>query len=159
MIFMAFYYRLPGLVADLSLTLYTIFVLALFKVFGVTITLAGVAAFILSIGMAVDANVLIFERMKEELKHGKSLQSALEAGFKRAWTSIRDSNIASIITASILILFGSGIIKGFAFVLIIGVVVSMFTAVFVTRTFMRVVVRFKSFRHGKLYLGGKGDTK
>ncbi|RJO61730.1 protein translocase subunit SecD [candidate division WS5 bacterium] len=158
-IFMALYYRLPGIVADIALLLYTIFVLAIFKIFGVTLTLAGVAAFILSVGMAVDANVLIFERMKEELRSGKSIPSALEIGFKRAWTSIRDSNLASIITAAILFSFGSGIIKGFAVVLIIGVLTSMFTAVFVTRTFMRVVVRRKIFTSQRLYLGAKKEAE
>lgn len=159
MIFMALYYRLPGILADLALILYSLFVLALFKILGITITLAGVAAFILSIGMAVDANVLIFERMKEELHQGKSLVSSLETGFKRAWTSIRDSNIASIITATILITFGSGIIRGFAFVLIIGVLVSMFTAVVVTRTFMRIIVRWKIFSSPKLYLGAQKEVE
>jgi len=159
MLFMALYYRLPGILADIALVLYTIFVLALFKVFGITVTLAGVAAFILSIGMAVDANVLIFERMKEELKTGKNLSSALEAGFKRAWTSIRDSNLASIITASILFAFGSGIIRGFAVVLIIGVLVSMFTAVNITRTFMRIVVKRKVFQKSFMYLGLEKERK
>jgi len=154
MLFMALYYRLPGIIADIALIFYIIFVLALFKILGITVTLAGVAAFILSVGMAVDANVLIFERMKEELKQGKSLMSAVEAGFSRAWTSIRDSNSASIITASILFLFGSGIIKGFAVVLIIGVLVSMFTAVNVTRTLMRMVIKKKIFSNPGLYVGG-----
>lgn len=157
MIFMAFYYRLPGIMADVALILYTIFVLALFKIIGITLTLSGVAAFILSIGMAVDANVLIFERMKEELKGGKSLTSSLETGFKRAWTSIRDSNIASIITASVLFLFGSGIIKGFAVVLIIGVLTSMFTAVNVTKTLMRIVIKNKFLTSHKLYLGASKE--
>ncbi len=158
MLFMALYYRLPGLVADASLVLYAIFVLAIFKVLAITLTLAGVAAFILSIGMAVDANVLIFERMKEELHHGKSLNAAVETGFKRAWTAIRDSNLASIITASILFLFGSGTIKGFAVVLIIGVLVSMFTAVNVTRTFLRIVIKQKFLTSPKFYLGAGKET-
>lgn len=159
MIFMALYYRLPGILADIALVLYTIFVLALFKIIGITVTLAGVAAFVLSIGMAVDANVLIFERMKEEMKHGKSLQGSVEAGFKRAWTSIRDSNLASIITASILFLFGSGIIRGFAVVLIIGVLVSMFTAVNVTRTMLRITVKKKIFQKPFMYFGAQKETK
>ncbi len=156
-IFMVAYYRLPGLIADIALGMYALFVLAIFKLFpggGVTITLAGVAAFVLSVGMAVDANVLIFERTKEELRAGKSLVSAIEAGFNRAWTSIRDSNISSIITALILFLFGSGTIRGFAVVLIIGVLVSMFTAVNITRTFLRIIVRKKIFSSPKLYVGG-----
>jgi preprotein translocase subunit SecD len=135
--------------------LYALFVLALFKVVGITITLSGVAAFILSVGMAVDANVLIFERMKEELISGKNLNSSVESGFRRAWTSIRDSNIASIITASILFMFGSGTIRGFAVVLIIGVLVSMFTAINVTRTFLRIVMTRKIFANPKFYLGGR----
>ncbi len=158
MLFMALYYRLPGLVADVALVLYAIFVLAIFKVLAITLTLAGVAAFILSIGMAVDANVLIFERMKEELHYGKSLNAAVETGFKRAWTAIRDSNLASIITASILFLFGSGTIKGFAVVLIIGVLVSMFTAVNVTRTLLRIIIKRKFLISPKLYLGAGKET-
>lgn len=157
--FMALYYRLPGLIADIALLLYSVFVLAIFKMFGVTLTLAGVAAFILSIGMAVDANVLIFERMKEELHTGKSLASAVEVGFKRAWTSIRDSNLASIITASILFAFGSGMIRGFAVVLIIGVLVSMFTAVNVSRTLLRIVVRRKIFARPAFFLGASKEGK
>ena len=158
MLFMALYYRLPGVIADIALLLYSIFVLAIFKVFGVTLTLAGVAAFILSIGMAVDANVLIFERMKEELHSGKSLASAVEVGFKRAWTSIRDSNLASIITATILFAFGSGMIRGFAVVLIIGVLTSMFTAVNVSRTLLRIVVKRKIFTKSALYLGAPKEA-
>ncbi len=158
MLFMALYYRLPGVIADIALLLYSVFVLAIFKVFGVTLTLAGVAAFILSIGMAVDANVLIFERMKEELHSGKSLASAVEVGFKRAWTSIRDSNLASIITATILFAFGSGMIRGFAVVLIIGVLTSMFTAVNVSRTLLRIVVKRKIFTKSALYLGAPKEA-
>ena len=106
-----------------------------------TLTLAGIAGFVLSVGMAVDANILIFERTKEELRLGKTLPSAIEAGFSRAWNSILDSNVSSLITAAILYLFGSSSIRGFALVLIIGVLVSMFTAITVTRTILRVVVR------------------
>jgi preprotein translocase subunit SecD len=105
------------------------------------LTLAGVAGFVLSVGMAVDANILIFERMKEELRLGKSLPSAVEAGFNRAWNSILDSNVSSLITATILYLFGSSVIRGFALVLILGVLTSMFSAIVVTRTILRVVVR------------------
>ena len=107
----------------------------------VTLTLAGIAGFVLSVGMAVDANILIFERMKEELRVGKSLPAAVEAGFNRAWNSILDSNVSSLITATILYAFGSSVIRGFALVLIIGVLVSMFSAIVVTRSIMRVVVR------------------
>ena len=139
-IFMLIYYRLPGLIASFALVYYTLVVLALFRFIPVTLTLAGVAGFVLSIGMAVDANILIFERMKEEMRLGKSLPSAVEAGFGRAWNSILDSNVSSLITATILYLFGSSVIRGFALVLILGVLVSMFSAITVTRTILRVVV-------------------
>lgn len=142
-LFMVLYYRLPGALADVSLGIYTVLVFALFKLIPVTLTLAGIAGFILSIGMAVDANVLIFARVKDELRHGKTLGSAVEAGFKHAWPSIRDSNISTMITCVILFWFGStfgaSIIKGFALTLGIGVAVSMFTAITVTRTFMRLL--------------------
>jgi protein-export membrane protein SecD len=114
---------------------------AIFRLVPVTLTLAGIAGFVLSIGMAVDANILIFERMKEELRLGKSLPAAVEAGFNRAWNSILDSNVSSLITATILYAFGSSVIRGFALVLIIGVLVSMFSAIVVTRTILRWVVR------------------
>src|SRR5258708_36669801 len=107
----------------------------------VTLTLAGIAGFILSIGMAVDANILIFERMKEEKRWGKNNKQALELGFKRAWSSIRDSNISSLITASILYYIGTGLVKGFAISLAIGVLVSMFTAIVVTRTILRSIIK------------------
>lgn len=146
MIFMLFYYGWLGLVADLALIIYTVFVLAIFRtglflIPPVTLTLAGIAGFILSIGMAVDANILIFERMKEERRWGKSTKTALDLGFKRAWTSIRDSNISSMITALILYEMGTGLVKGFAVTLAIGVLVSMFTAITVTRTILRLIVR------------------
>jgi preprotein translocase subunit SecD len=143
MIFMIVYYRLPGLLANLALIVYTLLVFALFKFIPVVLTLAGIAGFVLSIGMAVDANILIFERMKEELRSGKTLGAAIEAGFDRAWTSIRDSNISTLITCAILFWFGmnfgASIIKGFALTLAIGVLVSMFTAIVVTRNFLRIV--------------------
>ncbi|MCL5257134.1 MAG: protein translocase subunit SecD [Chloroflexi bacterium] len=138
--FMIVYYRLPGLLADISLLMYTAMVFALFKVIPVTLTLAGIAGFILSIGMAVDANILIFARLKEELRAGHTLAAAVDAGFRHAWPSIRDSNISTIITCLILGWFGSAMgismITGFAFTLGIGVVVSMFTAITVTRNFL-----------------------
>ncbi len=140
-IFMLMHYRLPGLVACIALIYYALVVFAIFRLIPVTLTLAGVAAFVLSVGMAVDANVLIFERTKEELRAGKTLVSAVEAGFNRAWNSIFDSNISSIITAGILFYFGSSTIRGFALVLIIGVLVSMFTAITVSREVMRQLVR------------------
>jgi len=144
MLFMVLYYRLPGVMASLALVCYTSFALAIFKLVPVTLTLAGVGAFVLSLGMAVDANILIFERMKEELRVGRNLVVALEDGFNRAWSSIRDSNISSIMTALILYWFGNQFdessIKGFALVWIIGVLISMFTAIIVTRTFMRFII-------------------
>ena len=146
-LFMLVYYRVPGLLADLALVIYTAVVFALFKLIPVTLTLAGVAGFILSIGMAVDANILIFVRMKEELRAGRSLRSAIDAGFGRAWTSIRDSNASTLITCAILywfgLQFGASIIQGFAFTLAIGVVVSMFTAILVSRTFLHLLVESK----------------
>lgn len=146
MIFMVAYYSWYGLIADLALILYTLVVLAIFRtglglIPPVTLTLAGIAGFILSIGMAVDANILTFERMKEELRTGKSSRQSLEDGFKRAWSAIRDSNISSLITATILYIFGTSVVRGFALTLSIGVLVSMFSAVVVTRTLMRLVVR------------------
>ena len=141
LLFMLVYYRLPGVVACLALAYYGIAVLALFRIVPVTLTLAGIAAFVISVGMAVDANILIFERTKEELRAGKTLVSAVEAGFNRALNSIIDSNVSSLITAAILYFGGSATIKGFALVLIIGVSTSMFTAVTVSRTLMRFVVK------------------
>ena len=140
-IFMLTYYRLTGLVASFALVYYTLVMYAIFRLVPVTLTLAGVAGFVLSIGMAVDANILIFERMKEELRLGKALPAAVEAGFNRAWNSILDSNVSSLITATILYMFGSSVIRGFALVLILGVLTSMFSAIVVTRTILRVVVR------------------
>jgi len=138
--FMIVHYRLPGLVAGFALIYYSLVVYALFRLIPVTLTLAGIAGFVLSVGMAVDANILIFERLKEELRLGKSLPSAVEAGFNRAWNSILDSNVSSLITATILFLFGSSVIRGFALVLIIGVLVSMFSAIVVSRTLLRLIV-------------------
>jgi protein-export membrane protein SecD len=149
--FMLIYYRLPGAIACFALAYYTLVVLALFRLVPVTLTLAGVAGFVLSIGMAVDANILIFERMKEEMRVGKSLPSAVEAGFGRAWNSILDSNVSSLITATILYLFGSSVIRGFALVLILGVLVSMFSAITVTRTILRVIVTKDWARRAWLY--------
>ncbi len=140
-IFMITQYRLPGVLAVIALGIYTLITLALFKLIPVTLTLAGIAGFILSIGMAVDANILIFERMKEELRSGKGHVAAVENGFRRAWTSIRDSNVSSLITAGILWWFGSGLIRGFAFTLALGIAVSLFTAITVTRTLLRFMMR------------------
>ncbi len=149
--FMVVQYRLPGVVASGALLYYALVVYALFRWIPVTLTLAGFAGFVLSVGMAVDANILIFERTKEELRVGKSLPAAVEAGFNRAWNSILDSNVSSLITATILFMFGSSTIKGFGLVLIIGVLVSMFTAVTVTRTVLRVVVARPWARKARLF--------
>jgi len=145
MLFMIAFYRLPGLIASLALVFYGSLVLALFKMIPVTLTLAGIGGFILSIGMAVDANVLIFERMKEEFNAGRTPRAAIEAGFNRAWTAIRDSNITTFIVCGILYWVGSNIVAGapvmgFALTLFIGVAVSMFTAIVVTRTLLRLFV-------------------
>lgn len=137
-LFMSILYGRLGIIASFALTIYTLIVLSLFKLIPVTLTLAGIAGFILSIGMAVDANILIFERIKEELREGKSRDVGVELGFVRAWPSIRDSNISTLITSVILYKFGTGIVRGFALTLAIGVVVSMFSAIVVTRTFIRV---------------------
>ncbi len=138
MLFMALYYRAPGLIADIALILYGIMLFALFKAIPVTLTLAGIAGFILSIGMAVDANILIFERTKEELRAGRTLFTAINSGFDRAFTSIFDSNMTTIITCIILYCCGTSIVKGFALTLAIGVVVSMFSAITITKNFMHL---------------------
>ncbi len=139
MLFMLLVYRLPGLIADIALIIYSIILLALFKAIPVTLTLAGIAGFILSIGMAVDANILIFERMKEELRAGRNLFTAINSGFDRAFTSIFDSNMTTIITSVILYMLGSSIVKGFALTLAIGVIVSMFSAITITKNFMHLI--------------------
>ena len=136
-IFMALYYRSAGIVAACALLIYTILTLALFKLAGVTMTLAGVTGFILSIGMAVDANILIFERSKEERRKGSAPEIALEEGFRRAWPSVRDSNITTIITAFVLYYMTTGFVKGFALTLLLGVVMSMFSAITVSRALLR----------------------
>jgi preprotein translocase subunit SecD len=143
-LFMLLYYRLPGVLADLALLVYATVVFAAFKLIPVTLTLPGIAGFVLSVGVAVDANILIFERMKEELRAGRVLEAAVEIGHARAWPSIRDSNISTLITCAILYWFGStfgaSIVKGFAFTLAIGVVVSLFTALFVTRALLHLAL-------------------
>lgn len=145
-IFMVSLYKRLGIIASIALLMYTLFNLAVFKLsslmpYGITLTLAGIAGLILSIGMAVDANILIFERIKEEIRNGKSKTSAIELGFSHAWTSIRDSNVSTLITCVILYTFGTGIIRGFALVLAIGVLISMFSAITITRTMLRLVYR------------------
>ncbi|MBN1264558.1 MAG: protein translocase subunit SecD [Anaerolineales bacterium] len=156
MLFMALYYRLPGIVADLALLGYTAITFALYKTIPVTLTLPGIAGFVLSIGVAVDANVLIFERMKEELRNGKSLFQAIDMGWSRAWPSIRDSNISTLITCLILYWFGStfgaSIVKGFSLTLALGIIVSLFTAITVTRTFLHVTLdRIKLSKHSNWF--------
>jgi protein-export membrane protein SecD len=153
-LFMIAWYRLPGLVAVGALLLYAGLVLALFKLIPVTITVAGIAGFILSVGMAVDANVLIFERMREELRRGKNLEEAIREGFGRAWTSIRDSNASSLITAAILYWLGSSIVKGFALTLSIGVLVSMLSAISITRTLLLALMGRGLARRTFLFLSG-----
>lgn len=159
LLFMLSYYRLPGLLADLALIIYALLNLAVFKLIPVVLTLPGIAGFLLSTGMAVDANVLIFERLKEELRAGRSLGAAIEAGFSRAWTSILDSNLSTLITCAILWYFGGAFgastVRGFALTLGIGVLISMFTAVIVTRTFVRFVfeVAGESLRERRWLLG------
>lgn len=142
-LFMMMNYRLPGLIAGVALIIYAAMTLAIFKLVPVTLTLAGIAAFILSVGMAVDANILIFERMREELRRGRTVGAAIEEGFNRAWPSIRDSNVSSLITCVILYYFGSNfgasLVMGFALTLGLGVIVSMFSAITITRTFLRAI--------------------
>lgn len=139
MIFMLLWYRLPGVVAVFALSVYGSLTLLLFKLIPVTLSSAGIAGFILSIGMAVDANILIFERMKEELRSGKTIDTAMTEGFKRAWTSIRDSNVSSLITSVILYWFGTSVVRGFALTLALGILVSMFTAITASRFFLRAL--------------------
>ncbi len=156
--FLIIWYRLPGLIATISLCIFISIILALFKLMPVTLTAAGIAGFIISIGIAVDANVLIFERVKEELRSGKHINEAVKLGFSRAWMSIRDSNISNFITALILFWFGTSLIKGFALTLGMGVVVSMFSAIVITRIFLKI---FSSVGDGKVarFLFSSGLSK
>jgi preprotein translocase subunit SecD len=149
--FMIAYYRVPGILAVMALVFYTTLTYAIFRLIPVTLTLAGIAGFILSIGMAVDANVLTFERLKEELRSGKSLRVAVEEGRKRAFPSIFYSNLATVLTAGILFMFGTGTVKGFALTLGIGVAVSFFTAVVVTQMLLHGVIEFAALRRRWLY--------
>ena len=149
-LFMLVFYRLPGLIASFALLLYTLITIAIFE-HTVTLTLAGVAGFILSIGMAVDANILIFERTKEELRAGKSFFNAIDAGFERAFSSIFDSNVNTLIACFVLVIFGTGLVRGFAISLAIGVLVSMFSAIFVTKTLLSITTKFAPFRNPVLF--------
>lgn len=162
MLFIMTYYRLPGVVAGFALILYSLIVISIFKLTGlggaqtqITLTLSGIAGFILSIGMAIDANILIFERMKEELQSGKGLRQAVQEGFKRAWTSILDSNLSTILTSIILIIMGTGFVQGFALVLMLGVVVSMFSAMWVTRIILLALPLERLEQYEFLFLGKK----
>jgi protein-export membrane protein SecD len=157
-IFLILLYRLPGLIAVVSLSIFISIILALFKLMPVTLTAAGIAGFIISIGVAVDANVLIFERVKEELRSGQNVKEAIKLGFARAWFSIRDSNISNFITAVILFWFGTSLIQGFAFTLGMGVIVSMFSAITITRIFLGA---FSFMGEGKVarFLFGSGISK
>lgn len=143
LLFMALVYRIPGIVAGIALILYALFLLSLFKLIPITLTLAGIAGGILSLGIAVDANILIFARMREELREGKSFGSALEEGFSRAWPAIRDGNITTLAVALILFWFGSSFVKGFALTLSLGILVSLFSAIFITKSMLRLFVETK----------------
>ncbi|MEH1967108.1 protein translocase subunit SecD [Nostoc sp.] len=151
LIFMVFYYRLPGLIADVSLVIYSLLTWSTFALLGVTLTLPGIAGFILSIGMAVDANVLIFERTREELRAGKSLYRSVESGFYRAFSSILDSNVTTWIACAALFWLGSGLVKGFALTLALGVAVSMFTAITCSRTLLFLAISIHSLRKTELF--------
>ena len=161
LMFMTLYYRLPGLVASVALLIYAAILLAIFKLLPITLTLSGVAAVILSIGMAVDANILIFERMKEELRAGRTLLSAINIGFNRAWPAIRDGNVSTIITCLVLFYFssrlGTTVVQGFAVALGVGVLLSMFTAIVVSRTLLRVMATTAVSRKLKLFVPSGGD--
>ena len=161
-LFMLLYYRLPGVLADIALLLYALTSLTIYRLIPVTFTLPGIAGFILSVGMAVDANVLIFERMKEELRSGRPLREAVETGFSRAWPSIRDSNFSTLITCAILFwfggTFGASIVKGFAVTLSVGVLVSMFTAILVTRNLLHLVLDRIDFSERHSWFGIAEET-
>ncbi len=152
-VFMIILYRIPGFVADLALTIYILIALGIFIYLDAKLTLPGIAGFILSIGMAVDANVIIFERIKEELKIGKTIRTALDSGFKQAMTTIIDANVTTLIAGIVLYNFGTGPIRGFAVTLMIGLVVSMFTAVFITRFILKMVVKMEISKNKKLFGG------
>lgn len=151
MVFMLLIYKLPGVIADIALICYGIILFALFKVVSVTLTLAGIAGFILSIGMAVDANILIFERTKEELRAGRTLFTAINAGFDRAFTSIFDSNMSTIITCIILYMLGTSVVKGFAVTLALGVLISMFSAITITKNIMHLVFGTGDLKYPQLF--------
>ncbi|MEW6202714.1 MAG: protein translocase subunit SecD [bacterium] len=151
LIFMVAYYRLLGVLADIALSLYIVTMFGLLSMFNATLTLPGIAGFILSIGMAVDANIIIFERIKEELRWGKTLKAAIEAGFTRAFTSIFDANVTTLIAAAVLYALGTGAVRGFAVTLSLGILVSMFSAIVVTKTFLLLVVSLRGAQNTALY--------
>ncbi|HEY9799543.1 MAG TPA: protein translocase subunit SecD [Leptolyngbyaceae cyanobacterium] len=159
LIFMVFYYRLPGLIADIALIIYAVLTWASFALLGVTLTLPGIAGFVLSIGMAVDANVLIFERTREELQAGKSLYRSVESGFYRAFSSILDGNVTTVIACAALFWLGAGLVKGFALTLALGVAVSMFTAITCSRTLMFLAISIPSLRKPELFAPNLPKTK
>lgn len=150
-LFMIFFYRLPGLVAVIALACYVVILLGAHGALGAVLTLPGIAGFVLSIGMAVDANVIIFERIKEEIRNGRSLRAAIDGGFKRALTAIIDSNITTFIAAIVLFYFGTGAVRGFAVTLSLGIICSMFTAVFVTKTLLDLITKVEALRNPKLF--------
>ncbi|HEY9827644.1 MAG TPA: SecD/SecF family protein translocase subunit, partial [Stenomitos sp.] len=150
-IFMGVYYRLPGVIADIALAVYALLTYASFVLLGVTLTLPGIAGFILSIGMAVDANVLIFERTREELRAGKTLYRSIESGFNRAFSSILDSNVTTLIACGALFWLGTGFVKGFALTLALGVAISMFTALTCSRTLLFLAIGAPQLRKPQLY--------
>ncbi len=158
-LFMIGYYRFPGLIASSALLCYAAIVLALYKLVPVTVTLAGLAGFVLSVGMAVDANVLIFERTRDELRHGKGTATAVEMGFRRAWPAIRDSNVSTMIACMVLYVFGSSVVKGFALTLFLGVAVSMFSAILITQTLMTGALNFRRSRNPRLYTDLRDDLE
>ena len=150
-LFMVGYYGVPGFIASLALIIYGLLVLAVFKMIPITLTVPGIAGFILSLGMAVDANILIFERTKEELKNGRTIYAAVEIGFKRAFSAIFDSNITTLVSCAVLFYFGTGLVKGFALTLAIGVLVSMFTAITASRNLLNLVLNHRSFKSPQLF--------
>ncbi len=156
--FMILWYRLPGVIATLSLMVYAVLTLALFKIIPVTLTAAGIAGFVLSVGMAIDANILVFERLKEELRSGKNINDAIAQGFSRAWLSIRDGNLTSILAALILFYMTGSLVRGFALTLILGVVVSMFSAVIITKIFMYAIAP-KTMTSAMRFLFNSGFSK
>ncbi|MDW7672846.1 MAG: protein translocase subunit SecD, partial [Bacillota bacterium] len=151
LLFMLIIYRIPGLVANVALTLFVLMVLGIFISLNATLTLPGIAALILSIGMAVDANVIIFERIKEEMRNGKTVRAAVDSGFKRAYRTIIDANITTLIAGLVLYQFGTGPIRGFAVMLIIGLAVSVFTAVFITRILLKSLISTNLFKSPRYF--------